>query len=74
MRVTLKATLAILLIGFITFCAVIISGILSRLLRADLIENKLYTLSEGTRNIIRGISEPITLKFFYSKTAAPPKD
>jgi ABC-2 type transport system permease protein len=70
MRATLKATLAILLIGVITFCAITISGILSRPLRVDLTENRLYTLSEGTRNIIRGISEPITLKLFYSQTAA----
>jgi ABC-2 type transport system permease protein len=70
MRATLKATLAILLIGVITFCAITISGILSRPLRVDLTENRLYTLSEGTRNIIRGISEPIMLKLFYSQTAA----
>ncbi len=70
MRATLKATLAILLIGVITFCAITISGILSRPLRVDVTENRLYTLSEGTQNIIRAISEPVTLKLFYSKTAA----
>jgi ABC-type uncharacterized transport system involved in gliding motility auxiliary subunit len=70
LRATLKATLAILLIGVITFCGITISGILSRPLRVDVTENRLYTLSEGTRNILRGISEPVTLKLFYSKTAA----
>ena len=70
MRATLRATLAILLIGVITFCAITISGILSRPLQVDLTENRLYTLSEGTRNIISGLSEPVTLKLFYSQTAA----
>lgn len=70
MRATLKATLAILLIGVITFCAITISSILSRPLRADLTENRLYTLSESTRSIIGGTSEPLTLKLFYSKAAA----
>jgi ABC-type uncharacterized transport system involved in gliding motility auxiliary subunit len=70
MRATLRATLAILLIGVITFCVITISGILSRPLRADLTENRLYTLSESTRNIVGGIAEPVTLKLFYSKAAA----
>ena len=35
--------------------------------RADLTENKLYTLSPGTLHIVQALSEPITLKFFYSK-------
>lgn len=70
MRATLKATVAILLIGVITFCAITISSILSRSLRVDLTENRLYTLSEGSRDIISGLSEPVTLKLFYSQTAA----
>jgi ABC-type uncharacterized transport system involved in gliding motility auxiliary subunit len=32
----------------------------------DLTEQKLYTLSDGTRAILNRIDEPITLKFFYS--------
>ncbi len=70
MRATLRATLAILLIGVITFCAITISSILSRSLRVDLTENRLYTLSEGSRDIISGLSEPVTLKLFYSQVAA----
>ncbi|MEM9803000.1 MAG: GldG family protein [Planctomycetota bacterium] len=38
--------------------------------RADLTEQKLYTLSEGTRNILRDLEEPITLRFFFAKTVA----
>ncbi|HOD35209.1 MAG TPA: GldG family protein [Syntrophales bacterium] len=70
MRATLRATAAILLIGVITFCAITISSILSRSLRVDLTDNGLYTLSDGTRDIISGLSEPVTLKLFYSQAAA----
>jgi ABC-type uncharacterized transport system involved in gliding motility auxiliary subunit len=35
-------------------------------LRVDLTDNRLYTLSEGTRNIIERIEEPITIRLYYS--------
>jgi ABC-type uncharacterized transport system involved in gliding motility auxiliary subunit len=38
--------------------------------RIDLTENGLFTLSQGTRDIIANLKEPITLKFFYSKKVA----
>jgi len=38
--------------------------------RLDLTENGQFTLSDGTRHIIANLSEPITLKFYYSKEAA----
>jgi gliding motility-associatede transport system auxiliary component len=38
--------------------------------RLDLTDNGRFTLSQGTRNIIAGLKEPITLKFFYSKKVA----
>ena len=39
-------------------------------IRADLTENELYTLTEGTRNIIANIDEPITLYLFFSDKAS----
>jgi len=35
--------------------------------RLDLTENKLYTLSQGTKNIIGKLDEPVTLRFYYSE-------
>lgn len=35
--------------------------------RADLTEAKLYTLSQGTKNILRNIQDPVTIRLFYSK-------
>ncbi len=34
--------------------------------RIDLTENRLYTLSQGTRNVIAAIDEPVTLRLFFS--------
>jgi ABC-type uncharacterized transport system involved in gliding motility auxiliary subunit len=38
--------------------------------RADLTENKLFTLSDGTRNVLGKLEEPITLRFYFSKKLA----
>jgi ABC-type uncharacterized transport system involved in gliding motility auxiliary subunit len=47
-------------------------GVISSLpsLRIDLTEDGLYSLADGTRNIVSGLEEPIELLFFYSETAA----
>lgn len=34
--------------------------------RLDLTDNKLFTLSEGTKDIIKQIDEPITFRYYYS--------
>ena len=34
--------------------------------RADLTQNHLYTLSDGTRNILKSIDEPLDLTLFFS--------
>jgi len=38
--------------------------------RLDLTENRVFTLSQGTKATIAKLQEPITLKFFYSKKVA----
>lgn len=35
--------------------------------RIDLTEQRLYTLAEGTRQILAGLTDPITLRLFYSR-------
>lgn len=65
-----RTILGVFLILVITFCATFLA---SRHLRhvagVDLTEDGLYTLTEGTRDIVRGVRQPLTLKFFYSKEA-----
>ena len=36
--------------------------------RLDLTEDRIFTLSDGTREVLAGIDEPITLRYFYSRT------
>ena len=38
-------------------------------LRIDLTEDRLYSLSDGTRNIVTSLEKPIELLFFYSESA-----
>jgi ABC-type uncharacterized transport system involved in gliding motility auxiliary subunit len=49
----------------------IISDVSLKSARLDLTENQLYTLSEGTKNILNNLEEPITLRFFFSQKLAP---
>ena len=37
--------------------------------RIDLTESKLFTLSEGTKNILSNLEEPVQLDFYFSQTA-----
>lgn len=35
--------------------------------RIDLTQQRLYTLSDGTRNVLQGLQDPVTLRYFYSR-------
>ncbi|MGK5095527.1 Gldg family protein [Deltaproteobacteria bacterium TL4] len=37
-------------------------------LRWDVTEDQLYTISEGTKKIVAGMEDPMTLKFYFSKS------
>ncbi|MDT7042948.1 Gldg family protein [Candidatus Nitronereus thalassa] len=60
-----------LLIAVVLFFAVnVLSNVALRSVRFDLTDQKLYTLSEGTKNILQSLEEPITLRFYLSKKLA----
>ncbi len=59
--------LVLLVVGLISFSA--LNTLLFGSVRLDLTENRLYTISPGTREIIDSIEEPIDLYFFYSDHA-----
>lgn len=64
-----KTQLLILAVIFLLSSVIISqSGLFSRL-RVDLTENDLFTLNEGTVNILKGIDEKIHLRLFYSDQA-----
>lgn len=60
-------SLVLLLLAFIA--AVIVSNQLFRGWRIDLTENNLYTLSDGTKQILNNIDEPINLYYYFSDQA-----
>lgn len=37
-------------------------------LRKDVTQDKLYTLSDGTKNLLKGLDRDVTLKFYFSKS------
>jgi len=63
---TVGLVLAVIL--FISFNIVVNGHFKSA--RMDLTQDKLFTLSEGSINIIETVQEPITLRFYYSEQVA----
>jgi len=61
---------SLLLVAVAFIAAVIVSNQLFRGWHIDLTENKLYTLSDGTKRILESIDEPINLYFYFSDKAA----
>jgi len=58
--------LAALLFGVLT----LLSSNLLTGARVDLTENRLYTLSEGTINILESLEEPVTIYYFFSEDSS----
>ena len=57
-----------LMVAAVLFVAInIVAGQSLSSSRVDLTENKLFTLSDGTREILSGLDEPITLRFYLSR-------
>jgi ABC-type uncharacterized transport system involved in gliding motility auxiliary subunit len=62
------ASLLLLLVLFVAVS--MLSSKLFKGLRFDLTQNKLYTLSQGSRNILDQLSEPVTIYLFFSQQAS----
>ena len=69
-----KSTLgsATLVVAGLLFVGVmVLANLLLRSAQFDLTADRLYTISDGSRNIVHGLKEPVNLYFFFSeKTAA----
>ena len=61
---------SLVMLGVAFIVAVSISNEVFRGWRIDLTENNLYTLSDGTRNMLAGIEEPLNLYFYFSDQAS----
>ena len=67
-RLYSSTSLALLALMFLA--VTMLSGAFLTGFRLDLTENRLYTLSPGTINLLASIEEPITLEFYFSEEAS----
>jgi len=70
MKRALRSALAVICILVISVCLILILNRLAGGARVDLTAERLYTLSEGTRNILAKLNQPVRLKLYYSRAAA----
>jgi len=58
------------LIGLLFIGIMLLAGTLLRGAQLDLTQDRLYSLSDGTKRIIGNLKEPVNLYFFFSEKAA----
>ena len=64
-----RLSVAGIVVAVVLFVAInVFSSIVLQRARLDLTEGGLYTLSEGTRRVLGAIDEPITLRFYFSRS------
>ncbi|HRT23297.1 MAG TPA: GldG family protein [Anaerohalosphaeraceae bacterium] len=69
MNRTVRLICAVVFILIIAVSAIQIVQQLCGNLRADITQERLYTLSDGTRRILQNLQQPVTLRLYYTKTA-----
>jgi ABC-2 type transport system permease protein len=67
---TIRTIIGAIFVFIIMFSAISICQNIGKTLRVDITEQKIYTLSDGTKAILARLNQPITLKLYYAKTAA----
>ncbi|MDX1625386.1 MAG: Gldg family protein [Wenzhouxiangellaceae bacterium] len=61
---------ALVLLAVLFVVLTMLSGTVLRNWRLDLTENDLYTLSDGTVDILQSLEEPVTLSLYFSDSAS----
>ncbi len=69
MNRTVRLICAVVFILIIAVSAIQIVQQLFGSWRVDVTQEKLYTLSDGTRRILQNLQQPVTLRLYYTKTA-----
>jgi len=68
MKNKLFSATGLALVGLFLLVSVAVISLIPRM-RIDLTADNLYTLADGTRNIVSGLERPVDLMFFYSEDA-----
>jgi len=66
----LRTIAAVVFVSVIVFSAISICQNIGKGLKVDITDQKLYTLSGGTKSILGKLNQPVTAKLYYAKTAA----
>ncbi len=67
---TLRTTLGILLTLVIAFAGINVCQNIGKRIKLDVTEKKLYSLTDGSKAIIKKLGQPITAKLYFAKTAS----
>jgi len=70
MNRTLRAILGAVLILIIVFSGISVCQNLGSRVKMDVTDQRIYTLSEGTRAILSRLNQPIKARLYYAETAA----
>ncbi len=70
MQRNVQAPLALVLTAILFLAVNILSNATLYSARFDLTQDSLFTLSQGTRNVLGKLTEPVRLQFFYSERLA----
>ena len=65
-----RGIIGVVFVLIITFCAISICQNIGKSLKVDVTEQNLYTLSDGTKEILAKLNQPVKVKLYYAKTAA----
>src|SRR5271165_7026802 len=66
-RRTLSAVISVIAVAAIVIGVNMFADARLATMRVDLTQQRLYTLAPGTRQVLAGLKDPITLKLFYSR-------
>lgn len=69
-RTSIYSATGLALLAILFLALTVLSGASLRGVSVDLTEQKLYTLSDGTRNILESLEQPVSLEFYFSEDAS----
>lgn len=70
MNARIAGIASLVLLAVLLVAVNVLAGASLRSVRLDLTDGRLYTLTQGSKNIARSPAEPVTLTFYYSAKAA----
>src|SRR4051812_47790421 len=70
MTKTISSARGIFFIGVLFVGITLLANTLLRNAKLDLTADRLYTVSEGTEHILKGLKEPVNLYLFFSERTA----